>query len=161
MIVVSNTSPLTNLAVLNQFDLLYKLYGKLYIAEGVWAELNAQGQAWPGQKNVEQASWITRKTVANQSAVAILREDLDRGESETIVLAIEQKADLILMDEAEGRRKAKRLGLNVVGVIGVLLQAKSKDYISEILPYLDRLRQEAGFYLSERVYQQVLKLVDE
>ena len=161
MIVVSNTSPLTNLAAIGQFDLLRKLYNMVCIAEGVWVELNAKDQAWPSKENVEHASWVTRKTVTNQTAVATLREDLDHGESETIVLAIEQKADLVLMDETEGRRKARRLGLKVTGVVGILLEAKSKGYISQILPHLDRLRQEAGFYLSESVYQEALKLADE
>jgi hypothetical protein len=47
MIVVCNTSPLTNLAVIGQFPLLHQLYGRLHIAEGVWDELNARGQHWP------------------------------------------------------------------------------------------------------------------
>ena len=158
MIVVSNTSPLTNLAAICQFGLLRKLYNTIYIAEGVQVELNAKNQIWPGNKNVKHASWVTKKTVTNQTAVTTLKEDLDHGESETIVLAVEQKANLVLMDETEGRRKARRLGLNVTGVVGILLEAKSKGHISQILHHLDNLRQEAGFYLSESVYQEALKL---
>lgn len=45
---VSNTSPLTNLAAIGQFDLLRDLYGGLLVAETVWEELNARGRAWPG-----------------------------------------------------------------------------------------------------------------
>ncbi len=44
MIVVSNTSPLTNLAAIGQFDLLRYLYTELHIASGVWDELNAGGK---------------------------------------------------------------------------------------------------------------------
>lgn len=44
MIVVSNTSPLTNLAAIGQFDLLRRLYDHLYIAQGVWEELDAGGK---------------------------------------------------------------------------------------------------------------------
>ena len=161
MIVVSNTSPITNLAAIGQFDLLQKLYNTIYIAEGVWVELNAKEQTWPGSDEVKKSSWIKRKNVKNQTAVTTLREDLDCGESETIVLAVEQKADLVLMDETEGRHKAKRLGLNVTGVIGIFLEAKSKGHISQIKPLLDRLRQEAGFYLSDNVYLEVLKFANE
>jgi len=161
MIVVSNTSPLTNLAAIGQFALLKKLYDSIYIAEGVWIELNANEQSWPGSDEVERAAWVKRKRIKNQIVVTALREDLDRGESETIALALEQKANLVLMDETEGRHKAKRLGLNVIGVIGILLEAKSKGHISQILPLLDRLRQEAGFYLSKNVYNEVLNLADE
>jgi hypothetical protein len=49
---VSNTSPLTNLAAIGQFDLLRQLYGGLLIAEAVWAELNADGRTWPGRAEV-------------------------------------------------------------------------------------------------------------
>lgn len=65
------------------------------------------------------------------------------------------------MGETEGRHKARRLGLNVTGVIGILLEAKSKGLITLIRPLLDRLRQESGFYLSQQVYEEVLKMVDE
>ena len=58
MIVVSDTSPLTNLAAIEQFDLLRHLYGELHIADGVWDELNAGGRRWPGHGNVEAADWI-------------------------------------------------------------------------------------------------------
>jgi hypothetical protein len=161
MIVVSNTSPITNLSAIGQFDLLQKLYDEIYIPEGVWSELNARDQSWPGSDDVERSTWVKREKVKNQTVVATLREDLDPGESETIALAIELKADLVLMDETEGRHKAKRLGLNVTGVIGILLEAKLKGYISQVQSLLDGLRQEAGFYLSSRVYQEALKLAEE
>jgi len=57
MIVVSNTSPLTNLAAIGQFDLLHSLYDKLYIAEAVWDELNANGKHWPGRDEVAAADY--------------------------------------------------------------------------------------------------------
>jgi predicted nucleic acid-binding protein len=50
MKVVSNTSPLTNLAAIGQFDLLCKLYGEIHIPDGVWDELNASGKPWPGSR---------------------------------------------------------------------------------------------------------------
>lgn len=55
MIVVSNTSPLTNLAAIGQFELLHRLYGEIIIPEGVWIELNAYGKIWPGRNEVETA----------------------------------------------------------------------------------------------------------
>ena len=60
MIVVSNTSPLTNLAAIGQFDLLRQLYGRLHIAEAAWEELNARGQHWRGRDEVAAADWIER-----------------------------------------------------------------------------------------------------
>ena len=118
MIVVSNTSPLTNLAAIGQFDLLQRLFGRIDISEGVWSELNAAGKRWPGSVEVEGANWIERHAV-------------------------------------------QRLGLNVMGVVGVLLLAHARNEIDHIKPFLDALRHVAGFYLGEELYQAVLAQVKE
>jgi predicted nucleic acid-binding protein len=161
MIVVSNTSPLTNLATIGQFDLLRRLYVNLHIPQGVWDELNAGGQRWPGRDEAAAANWIERHTVQNQALVLALRRDLDRGEAESIALALELSADLVLMDEREGRRAAQQMGLNVIGVVGILLEAKAQQVIDNLRPHLDALRQTAGFYLSESLYQHALALAGE
>ena len=161
MIAVSNTSPLTNLAAIGQFDLLRRLYGRLHIAQGIWEELNAKGQHWPGRDEVANADWIERHTVLNQALVTALRRDLDRGEAETIALALELGADLVLLDEREGRHAAQRLELRVTGVVGILLEAKSLGAVEAIRPHMDALRHKAGFYLSEPVYHAALSLAGE
>lgn len=158
MIVVSNTSPLTNLAAIGLFHLLGNLY---VIADGVWEELNAYNQAWPGSQDVAAASWIERRAPQNQQAVMALRRDLDRGEAETIALALELGADLTLLDERDGRYAAQRFGLQVAGVLGILIEAKNRNHIRDVRPHLDALRQQAGFYIHESLYHQVLKLVGE
>ncbi|MBL8253565.1 MAG: DUF3368 domain-containing protein [Candidatus Competibacter sp.] len=152
-VVISNTSPLTNLAAIGQFDLLRSLYGQLRIAEAVWQELNAQGRSWPGCAEVAAAHWIERRAVQNRPLVMALRERLDAGEAETIALAVECTPPLVLMDEKEGRRSARRFGLKTVGVVGVLIEAKGRGLIGAVGPLLERLRQDAGFFLSDRVMQ--------
>lgn len=150
-VVISNTSPLTNLAAISHFDLLQQLYGGLLIADAVWEELNAHGRAWPGRNEVAGAGWITRRTVQNRTLVTALRERLDSGEAETIALAMECPPIFLLMDEREGRHTAQRFGLKTVGVVGVLIEAKTRGLIVEVGPLLERLRQDAGFFLSDRV----------
>lgn len=99
MIVVSNTSPITNLAAIGQFPLLHLLYPQIHIARAVWEELHASGQQWPGAREVTTADWVHTAKVRNRSLVVSLQRDLDRGEAETIALALERKADLVLLDE--------------------------------------------------------------
>jgi len=161
MIVVGNTSPLTNLAAIGLFDLLCRLYGRLHITEGVWEELNAGGRHWPGRDEVAGADWVERHVVQNQALVTALQRDLDRGEAETVALALEIDAQLVLLDEREGRRAAQRLGLQVVGVVGILLEAKARGAIKAVRPHLDALRQTAGFYLDDQVYHRALSLAEE
>lgn len=158
MIVVSNTSPLTNLAAIGQFDLLHKLFGELYLPLGVVTELSFGGTQWPGASEVAAANWVHSKPVRNRVVVDALRLDLDLGEAETIALALEMKATLVLLDEQAGRNAAHYFGLKVMGVVGILGRAKKLELIPELRPVLDALRYQAGFYVSEAVYQYGLQL---
>ena len=103
LIVVSNTSPLTNLAAIGRFDLLQKVLGHLHVSRAVAAELTAGGRNWPGALEVSRSPWIEVHTVQNRYTVDALRLELDAGEAETIALALEMQADLVLMDEQDGR----------------------------------------------------------
>jgi predicted nucleic acid-binding protein len=125
-----------------------------------WEELNARGQHWPGRE-VAAVDWIERHAVQNQALVTALRRDLDRGEAETIALALELGADLVLLDEREGRHAAQRLELRVAGIVGILLEARSRGSVDTIRPHLDALRHKAGFYLAEQVYHSALALAGE
>lgn len=161
MIVVSNTSPITNLAAIGQFELLHRLYGEILIPEGVWGELHSMGLNWPGAQEVRSVPWVSQRRVQNRPLVDALSLELDHGEAEAIALALELKADLILLDEREGRRTARRLGMPVIGVLGILLDAKGNGYLPEIAPSIDVLRQSAGFYITEKLVRFVLELAGE
>jgi hypothetical protein len=102
VIVVSNTSPLTNLAAIGQLDLLRQIHQRVIIAEAVFRELTADGGIYPGAV-VQSLGWIETQPVANRLLVTALRLELDEGEAETIALAQELAADLVLMDERRGR----------------------------------------------------------
>ena len=108
-----------------------------------------------------ESTWIKRHNPKNQTLVSALRRDLDRGEAETIALAMELDASLVILDEKEGRHAAQGFGLRIVGVLGLLLQAKEKGLIPEVGPILQVLRQKAGFYLTDSLLQSVLALANE
>ncbi len=157
MSVVSNSSPLINLARIDQLSLLPHLYGELIIPEAVWHEVVVEGQGYPGAEEIRQAQWITRQTVVNQALVQALRQELDAGEAEAIVLALERKASLLLIDERIGRETAQHLGVTCMGLIGSLVEAKQLNFISGVKPYLDALRDVAGFRVSAALYARVLR----
>ena len=161
MIVVSNTSPLTNLAAIGQLNLLQALFGEIHVPMGVVNELTSGGRNWPGAIEVETAEWVHVKQVSNRLLVDALRLDLDFGESETIVLALDLQADLVLLDELTERYAPRHFDLKVMGVVGLLIRAKNIGLIPEVRPHLDALRQQAGFYLSGPVYQHALRLAGE
>ena len=86
----------------------------------------------------------------------MLREELDAGESAAIILATELGADLVLIDERAATRKARTLGLPVIGTLGVLLLGKRAELLAAIKPLLDSLR-ENDFSVSDSLYDQVLR----
>lgn len=96
MTVVSNASPLINLARIGQLDLLRQLYGELWIPDAVRYEVVEEGYGRAGAEEVRAADWIKTQTVSNQPLVRVLTYELDAGEAEAIVLALEKSADLLL-----------------------------------------------------------------
>lgn len=161
MRIVSNTSPLTNLAAIGSFELLRGLFGEIFIAEGVWTELNAGGHAYPGSREVSEASWVHIQKVNNRPLIATLQRDLDLGEAETLALALDVEADLVLLDEREGRRVAARLGFETMGILGILHSSKRKGLIGNLQEPMDALRRKAGFYIGDGLYHRLLAEADE
>jgi predicted nucleic acid-binding protein len=160
MMAVSNTSPLITLAVVEQLELLPKLYSSLVIPPAVYYELTHLTDK-PAARTLATVSWLLTQAVMDTALVTRLRQHLHAGEAEAIVLAIELQAPVLLMDEQRGRRIASDLGLSVTGVVGVLIAAKQQRLVPRIKPILDDMKRFSGFWLSPRLYHQVLQLVGE
>jgi predicted nucleic acid-binding protein len=79
--------------------------------------------------------------------VAATNPDLDRGERAALALASDVAADLVLIDDAAGRREAKALGLRIMGSLGILRLAAEQGLV-DVPQIVSRLRQE-GFYIEE------------
>jgi hypothetical protein len=157
MNIVSNASPLINLAWIGQLDLINRLYGQVIIPEAVWNEIVIQGKDQPGSGEVKKAEWIQVQRVEDQELVKSFRRDLDAGEAEAIALALKTEAELLLMDERYGREIAALFNIRVTGVIGILVEAKHKGLIREVKLNLDRLRMVASFYLNPALYERILR----
>lgn len=157
MSVVSDASPLINLARIGKLDLLRELYGEVIIPEAVWQEIVVTGAGQPGADEIKAAAWIKRQSATNGQLVRALQQELDAGEAEAIALASESGVELLLMDERFGRESASHLGLRCMGLIGALIEAKRKDLIPAIKPHLDALRDRAGFRVSDALYTRVLR----
>jgi uncharacterized protein len=158
MIVVSDTSPIRALAFLEHLSVLEKLFGTVVIPPAVVHELAHPARLAPDESPVELSRFpfIEIRTPAGQSRVEELAEELDRGESEAIILAEELHCSAILMDEAAGREMAIRKGLVPLGTAGLLLRAKRAGFLREIRPILDRLSDDLGFFLAESLRRHIL-----
>jgi len=157
MNVVSNASPLINLSRIGRLALLPMLYQQITVPEAVWREVVVDGADQAGAAEIETAPWIKRQHVANTLLVRALGQELDPGEAEAIVLALEMDDALLLMDERLGHAVAQHLGVRYTGLIGVLMEARHRGALSGLKPELDALRDVAGFRLSEDLYAVILR----
>lgn len=156
---ISDSSTLIHLAKIKRLHLLREFHKKIFIAKAVWKEVVQEGREWPGSSDVEQgrqAGWIEVVDPANRPLINLLQRDLHEGESETIALAVQLNADVVFLDESEARRTARVYGLNITGVIGILIRAKREGRIPSLREELDRLRNDAGFWIGDDVYRKAL-----
>lgn len=102
--------------------------------------------------------WL-RIEVPNPVLVAALQANVDDGEAEAIALAAERQWRIVL-DDRKARDLAQRMGLTVIGTVGILVRAKRSGLIAWIKPLLDDLSRQ-GFRLSETLKREALLLVGE
>ena len=159
MIIVSDTTPIISLLKIKRLDLLEKSFGEVLIPNAVYEELIADERFMEEAKTIREASYVKNISVSNPEAVRILRmaTGLDRGESEAIVLTDELKADILLMDEAKGRKISGQMGIRIMGTIGLLISAYEDRLITaeEARKCIDEL-QRSGRHIGERHYQMLL-----
>ncbi len=156
MVVISDSSPLIGLAAIQRLDILPRLFTTVVLPQAVFEEVAVQGKGKPGAEDVRRAEWITVMTCRDVQLVQQLGKDLDQGEAEAIVLAIETRADLLIIDDAQGRKKAQEMGVAIVGLMGVLLKAKQKKVIDKVKPIIDKLLESKEFWISKPVYKETL-----
>ncbi len=159
MPVVSNTSPIMNLAIIGELSLLRDQFGEVMIPGAVLEELRVE-ENLPGSQSVRDAlkdGWIRIEAVKHHPLVRAMQRDLDKGEAEAIALATEVDADWLLMDERDGRKTARSMKLKVVGVLGVLLKAQRNGKLNSLKKAMDRLREKAGFYIRADLYSAIIR----
>lgn len=153
MIIVSDTSAVTSLLQIGRLEILPALYQQVVIPVEVAEELKRFHTGLPG--------FIEILPVTDRTRLARLQTELDLGEAAAIALMLEGKGDLLLMDERRGRKIAMREGLVVVGVIGVLLEARRRGLIDSLTEVIRQLEQIADFRISPELKQRILQAAGE
>lgn len=160
MLVVSNTSPISNLAIIGRLDLLQRRYAEIRVPPEVARELSALSHP-AARADIQSAlaqGWLRVEKPARQP---LLPMPLDLGESAAIALAVAVRADMLLMDEKRGRAAARALGLTVAGLLGELLHARQQGWIPGMRDEIARLRKEAGFFVDTEIERLILSQANE
>lgn len=160
MKVVCNTSPAILLAKIDRLDLLAGLYDQIIIPASVLDEIEAKSS----KETKRITALVNNQTFevqrASRKILEGLQADLGIGEREAIALAIETEADLVVLDDQQGRRIAREREVSVTGTVGVLIEARERGMIPSVRRELDRLI-EAGMWIDEVFYHRVLQEFDE
>ena len=158
-VIVCNAGPLIALAGIQMLPLLQQLYWRVLMAEAVYDELTKSerfaGEAGsfdlPCLEIVKEAAYLD----------PLLSAELGRGEAETIALAVQTGAGLVLIDERKGRRYAELVyHLKVKGTGGILLDAKRSGLLTAVRPLMMQMRAK-GYFLSPRLIDGICKSAGE
>lgn len=162
MKVVSNASVLISLSAIGRLRLLQDRFPDgIAIPQAVWREVVSEGGTRLGALEVAKASWIRVQDISAGPVLPLLLSELDAGEAESIALAIEMRADVILVDERDARRAARSMGLNVLGTVGILIWARRTARLPELKAELSALLEKGKFRLSSRLIARALHEVGE
>ena len=161
MIVVADTSVLINLCRIQRTDLLRELFREVFTPPAVAAEFFSLTRRNPRFSHLALPAWVQERAAQTISSELSDVSHLDAGEAAAIALALEIHADAILIDDRQGHAVAARVGLVVIGLLGVLLQARRAGLIPAIGPALKELREEAGFWISDSLHREILRLAGE
>ncbi len=159
-VIIADASPLIAFGSIDNLSVLFKLFGKVVIPEVVATECLVD-KARPGAIAIAKA--IDDKLIQVHSAVISAVDDalaiLDQGEAAAIALAHSLNLPLII-DEKLGRGVAKKLGVKIIGTIGVLLLAKEKKMVKSIKPILLQLK-NGRYFLADALIRDALKRAKE
>jgi predicted nucleic acid-binding protein len=153
VIVVADASPLRYLILIEHIHVLPALYGRVVVPPAVIAELSRE------QTPDLIKTWLSNAPewlhVQGPRQPASLGGALGAGEREAIALATELSADVLLMDDREGRQEAMRLGLPILGTLRVLADAAEHGFANLVIAF-DRLRR-TNFRASEQLIERLLE----
>ena len=116
MIIISDTSVISNLILIDRLKILNDLFGEIIIPTTVRKEILKLEEYGISLKEFNNSPWIKIQDPTNKKLENELLESLDAGESAAIALAYELKADYLAIDEKAGRRTAKSLGIKIIGL---------------------------------------------
>jgi predicted nucleic acid-binding protein len=150
-----NASPLIYLAKLGQLALLRLGTEEVLLPSAVLEEIRAKQDIATEQMEQHLGTWLKVCSITRPEVLRFL-PDLGEGERDVIAEALQEGIASVVLDDQEARRLARRMGLEPVGTVGLLLAAKKRSLLPSVKDELERLR-GFGFWVSEELVSRVLQ----
>lgn len=151
--IVSDSTILITLLNIERLDILTKVFDTVYIPSKVYDEVVID------EEILLPNPFFKKRKIGDKLLYRLLTKSLDAGESEAIVLAQELSLPLMI-DEKKGRKIAANMGINIIGLLGVLLLNHQKGHFSsEEILHLYHQAKEADFRVSQKLEKQFMSLL--
>lgn len=147
--IIVDTSTLIALSKIAQIDILNTLYDSIYVTGSVKEEFS---------ENLPE--WMKTLDIENVNLVYFFSEKLGSGESETITAGLENPDFLLVLDDLEARKTAKKLNLKITGLLGIMVKAKRMGIINSLKEVLTQLG-ATDFRISKELISKALEEVGE
>ena len=157
MIVISDSSALISLGV-EKLDILGKLFETVMIPEAVYNEVFNKKVS---NLDLKKTKFLQIEKVTDRKMVKLLKMQLGYGESEVIALALEKGIDRVIIDDKQARKVADKLGLKVIGTLGILILAKEKQVIKEVRPLVLSMMEKINFRIDRALLNKILGILNE
>lgn len=148
-VVIADTSCFILLSKIDEFKLLNGLFDEVVTTGEVVQEF---GQDLP--------SWIKVESVKDKKYQAALELEVDKGEASAIALSFEKSGSILVLDDLQARKVAKKLGIKYTGTLGIIARAKNEGVVESVKPIIEKIR-NTNFRFSESVFSTILKLAGE
>jgi len=157
VIVISDSSALISLGV-EKLDILGKLFETVMIPEAVYNEVFNKKVS---NLDLKKTKFLQIEKVTDRKMVKLLKMQLGYGESEVIALALEKGIDRVIIDDKQARKVADKLGLKVIGTLGILILAKEKQVIKEVRPLVLSMMEKINFRIDRALLNKILGILNE
>jgi len=158
VIVISDSSALISLLSVEKLDILGKLFETVMIPEAVYNEVFNKKVS---NLDLKKTKFLQIEKVTDRKMVKLLKMQLGYGESEVIALALEKGIDRVIIDDKQARKVADKLGLKVIGTLGILILAKEKQVIKEVRPLVLSMMEKINFRIDRALLNKILGILNE
>jgi predicted nucleic acid-binding protein len=156
---ICDTSPIQYLYQLKLLHIIPKLANQVFVPTAVVEEIKTGLSRGVNLPRLEELDWVSIRRPISELALPLIA-NLGPGETQVLMLALEMREAVVVLDDALAREIAETLDLHLTGTLGLLLDAKKAGIVPALRPLLDELH-SLNFRLAPHTYSAMLRMAGE